>query len=105
MEINIEDLRKLCNENKFKWSLHSLKRMRERNITVADYKSCILNGEIIEQYPNDRPLPSCLILGCSVSNRPLHSVLGTDNSFIYTITAYYPSASEWESDLKTRKGH
>lgn len=105
MEININDLRILCKGDKFRWSIHSLKRMRERQITVDDYKACIMNGEIIEQYPNDRPLPSCLISGYSVDNKHLHDVLGTDNAFIYAITAYYPSVSEWESDFKTRKEH
>lgn len=83
--------------------MHSLKRMRERQINMTDFKSAIMTGDIIEQYPNDRPLPSCLILGQSIANKPLHDVLGTDDDYIYAITAYYPSKTEWEDDFKTRK--
>ncbi|MBM4121748.1 MAG: DUF4258 domain-containing protein [Nitrospira sp.] len=35
----------------------------------------VLNvGEIIETYPEDSPYPSCLILGRTVTERPLHIV-------------------------------
>lgn len=103
MVIKIENLRILCSESKIKWSMHSLKRMRERQISMFDYKNTIMTGSIIEEYPYDRPLPSCLILGDTVANKPLHDVLGTDNNYIYAITAYYPSKTEWEDDFKTRK--
>ena len=103
MELNLEILRTLCRERKIKWSMHSLKRMRERKINSADYRNCILTGEIIEQYPDDRPLPSCLISGYSVNNSHLHDVVGSDNNYIYAITTYYPSLFEWENDYKTRK--
>jgi hypothetical protein len=33
-----------------------------------------MDGEIIEQYPEDRPYPSCLICGQSFSGVPIHSV-------------------------------
>lgn len=105
MLIDINNLRILCDNGKIKWSMHCLKRMRERNITYDDYKNCIMTGEIIEEYPNDRPLPSCLISGYNTNKNILHDVIGTDNLFIYSITAYYPSPSEWENDYKTRKEH
>lgn len=100
--INIEDLQKLCKENKIEWSLHSLKRIRERNIKASDVINCIASGVIIEQYPNDRPLPSCLIYG-KLQTRHLHTVVASDGNRIYIITAYVPSSEEWEADYKTRK--
>ena len=102
MDIKIEDLRTLCRRGNIKWSIHALKRMRERQITSDDFKNCIMTGEIIEQYPTDRPLPSCLIFGSS-QKIYLHVVCGTDGIFIYAITAYIPDENEWQPDLKTRK--
>lgn len=102
-ELSIEILRTLCVEDKIKWSGHALKRLRERHISIADFKQCIMHGEIIRQYPDDRPTPSCLLLGWIAKDIALHIVVGCDNLFIYAITAYYPDADEWESDMKTRK--
>lgn len=102
-ELNIKNIQKLCEENKIAWSLHSLKRIRERNIKSSEVIECILNGEIIEYYPDDKPLPSCLIYG-EAGAKHIHTVVGSDEETVYIITAYYPNSDEWESDLKTRKG-
>lgn len=32
----------------------------------------VFQGEIIEDYPTDRPFPSCLIYGDTFSNKPVH---------------------------------
>lgn len=37
-------------------------------------------GEIILQYPDDRPTPSCLLLGWITKKIALHIVVGCDNS-------------------------
>ena len=60
-------------------------------------------GEIIEDYPEDYPNPSCLIFGYNVNGRILHIVAGCDNINIYIITAYYPDTKKFENDLKTRR--
>ena len=59
--------------------------------------------EIIEQYPDDYPYPSCLILGMSIEDKYLHVVIGNHESDLFLITAYFPSFDKWESDFKTRK--
>ena len=59
--------------------------------------------EIIEDYPDDFPNPSCLIFGYNVNGRILHIVAGCDNINIYIITAYYPDTKKFENDLKTRR--
>ncbi|MCL2096794.1 MAG: DUF4258 domain-containing protein [Oscillospiraceae bacterium] len=84
---------------------HARSRFRERSITLADIKNAIRTGKIIEQYENDKPFPSCLLSGITENNKYIHAVVSIDNEYLYVITAYYPDASEWESDLVTRKEH
>lgn len=83
---------------------HARIRLFEREITVNDIINGISSGEIIKQYEDDKPLPSCLILGKSTDNKPIHIVVSNDQDFIYLITAYYPTIDKWEADFKTRKG-
>lgn len=64
--------------------------------------NAISSGEIIEDYPDDYPFPSCLILGKS-NDRVIHIVASIDDGMIYIITAYVPSAEKWEAGWKTRK--
>ncbi|MCM1232933.1 MAG: DUF4258 domain-containing protein [Ruminococcus flavefaciens] len=101
--MKIDILRKLIQENKIRWSTHCVERMGERDISRADVKNCINNGEIIEDYPSDFPYPSCLIFGCTIRDKILHIVAGSDEQWIYIITAYYPSSERFEDDMRTRR--
>lgn len=101
--MNIEDFKLYFENGNVLWTTHCLQRMGERDISRADVKNCILNGEIIEDYPNDFPHPSCLVFGMTLNNHILHVVVASDGTHLCIITAYYPSANKFESDMKTRR--
>ena len=102
--VDIEVLRKLNQIDKIAITEHARIRLVERGIIVNDVVKCIETGEIIKQYEDDKPFPSCLILGTSVNNKFIHVVASNDNDYIYLITAYYPDSEIWENDYKTKKG-
>lgn len=102
--MRMKEIKKLCDDAKIRWSTHCLERMQERDISRADVKNCLVNGEIIEDYPNDFPHPSCLVFGYTVDNKVIHVVAGNDGEYIYIITAYFPNNVKFEDDLKTRRG-
>ena len=83
--------------------MHAAKRLEQRGIFLKEIMNCIMTGEIIEQYPDDYPYPSCLMLGNKNINKPLHTVVGTNGSQLLIITAYYPAPEKWMDDLKTRR--
>ena len=101
--IHISALRNLCYDENIAITKHAKNRLHERDITVEDIKAAIQTGDTIKQYENDKPFPSCLLLGKTVQNEYIHVVASTDNGYLYIITAYYPDETEWESDFKTRK--
>ena len=102
--LNMDDLRKLCTDETIALTQHLLLRMRERGIKYDDMVHAIMSGEIIEQYPDDYPHPSCLVLGvAALDDRHLHIVCGVGNGRLWVITTYYPNPEKWESDYKTRK--
>ena len=102
-ELDILELRKLCTPQNIRITLHAAKRLEQRGIFLSDVIACIMNGEIIEQYPDDYPYPSCLILGSSRGNKFLHVVIGHHETELFLITAYFPSCDKWKNDFKTRK--
>ena len=61
------------------------------------------NGQIIEEYPEDYPYKSFLILGKTSLNKPLHIVCAIINNMLWIITEYFPDPTQWEDDFKTRK--
>jgi len=100
--ININILRDICHDNKIKWTLHALERIRERGISFNAVVNTILHGEVITYYHDDNPFPSCLIFNSDIGS-PLHVVASTDGKTVYIITAYIPTFDEWECDYKIRK--
>ena len=103
--MEIKQLQELYNtsDSNIKWAKHCLERMQERDISRDDVGNCIMSGEIIEEYADDYPYPSCLILGKQNDQVPLHAVVASNGEELFIITAYYPSDEQWEDDWKTRK--
>lgn len=103
-EITIDHLQTIAkNRTDVIITQHTLYRFRERGITINDILNAIMYGKIIEQYPNDYPYPSCLVLGVSVNNNYIHVVCGSKGTKIWIVTAYYPTPDKWEKDFITRK--
>ena len=83
---------------------HAIRRMSQRGISEVEIGVALAGGEIIEDYPEDQPYPSRLVLGW-VAGRPLHLVVADNPSSMetYVITAYEPDPDLWEGDFRRRK--
>ncbi len=103
MELDIELLRKICDNGIIHWSVHASEQIQKRGIFRDDVINAINTGKIIEQYPDAYPFPACLVFGLNVGGEYIHVVAGFDGSAIYIITAYYPTPDKFEDDLITRK--
>ena len=62
-------------------------------------------GEIIEEYPTDKPYLSCLIFGKTSKGDPVHSVWGCNekNNWVVLITVYRPDPERWINWRKRRR--
>ena len=98
----IEQFKELNKPESMVLTQHSRKRFSERGIRIQDIVNTIENGEIIEDYPEDYPFPSCLLLGKS-EEKIIHVVASINDGMIYLITAYIPDPDKWEAGWKTRK--
>jgi hypothetical protein len=92
---------------KLTFRLHALQRMYVREISVGDVRSIVNTGEVIKEYPDDKPYPSRLILGWH-DKRPVHIVVAdnTDNldeTEVIVIMVYEPDPQIWEDDFKRKK--
>ena len=104
MQKKFKKIKDAAVNNRIIWGKHSYIRINERFTTKDEIISAISVGEIIEDYSDDKPFPSCLIFGM-VNNRPIHVVVAYDekNETIFIITLYEPNVQVFESDLKTRR--
>lgn len=75
-------------------SHHARVRMFERNISTDDLITIISSGEIIEEYPDDEPCPSVLIMGF-IDAVAYHTVIALCRDHIRVITVYIPEEDKW----------
>ena len=102
--MDIKTIRNKIKEGRYIISFSHTDKMRLRKIEAEEIEEAIFNGMIIEPYPDDPRGPSCLIMGFSNQNRPLHILCGKiDDNDILIITAYEPNPNEWEADWMRRK--
>ena len=64
----------LNSDTKIKFSGHAIQRMFERGIQKKIVVDSIIDGEVIQEYLNDKPYPSYLILAFN-DKKPIHIVL------------------------------
>lgn len=101
--ITIETLQAYYQQDKVFMTQHSSERCRQRKIKKRDVRHAVMTGEIIEQYPEDFPFPSCLICGHSENNKIIHVVMSDEGNGSRIITAYFPDSEKWDSNYKVRK--
>jgi hypothetical protein len=82
---------------------HALRQMWRRGIDIEEVRDALRAGAAIEEYPDERPYSSRLVLGWS-QGRPIHVVAaeGPDETII-VVTVYEPAREQWEPDFRTRK--
>ena len=89
---------------RFSFRVHAVQRMFERNISATKVLGAIESGETIEDYSDEMPDPSRLILGFQ-GKRPFHAVCSENRQTneITVITVYIPDPGKWSNDFKRRR--
>jgi hypothetical protein len=79
-------------------------RLKERFVTRETILSSVDTYEIIEEYPKDKYLPSCLVYA-KHEDLIIHIQIAIDknNENIRIVTAYKPASEKWENNLKKRR--
>ncbi len=99
----IDEIRDKINAGRFEFSKHTVDQMILRHITVGEVRQALKVGAIIEDYPDDKYGPSCLILGMTEKNRALHiQCTYPSRPLVKIVTVYEPDPDQW-IDLRVRR--
>ena len=102
----LADIRVKILSRQFEFSKHAVDQSIIRDIAVAGVEQAISSRcEVIEDYPDDKYGPSCLILGFTDAGRPLHIQCSyPSRQLIKIITLYQPAVELW-IDYKIRRAN
>jgi hypothetical protein len=99
----IEQIRAKIQAEQFEFSKHAVDRSILRAVSVQEMHEAVANGEIIEDYPDDKYGPSCLMLGFTQAGRPLHIQCSyPSRPLVKIITLYEPDPVQW-IDFRVRR--
>jgi hypothetical protein len=100
----LEDIQEKIARRQYEFSKHAVDQTIVRDISVVELEQAISNrSEVIEDYPEDKYGPSCLILGFTIAGRPLHVQCSHPaRALVKIITLYEPDAKLW-IDLRIRR--
>lgn len=92
----LEGIQAKIRAGQFEFSQHAVDQSIIRHIRVQELREAIASGEIIEDHPDDKYGPSCLLLGFTQAKRPLHSQCSYPlRPLIKVITLYEPDPQRW----------
>lgn len=102
--MDIEQISKDLAAGRFEFSRHAFHRAVERNISAEEIIQAGMMAEVIEEYPDDKYLPSCLLFGFTRKQRPLHmQVCYTNTNMVKIVTLYEPDTRQWKEYRKRRR--
>ena len=100
----IDLIRAKVKSGHFEFSEHAVDQAIVRRITVPEVREAIASSELIEDYPDDKYGPSCLLLGITGSGRPLHIHCSyPSRPLVKIVTVYEPDPGLWDG-LRVRRG-
>jgi len=100
----IVEIRGKFAKDEFEFSKHAVDQSILRHIRVQEVREAIANGQIIEDYPDDKYGPSCLIGGLTEAQRPIHVQCSyPTRPLIKIITVYEPDPQRWNDQFTQRK--
>src|SRR5262245_27389048 len=97
-------IRERVHDRRVFWTYHASMRLVRRSITRMDIFDAVAGCVLIESYPDDKYLPSYLVLGFT-SGGPIHVLIAVDvdGDNVRIVTAYRPDPQEWENGFSTRR--
>ena len=102
--ISLQVIRDKVRRRRYELSRHAVDQSILRGISVAEVEEALLSrSEVIEDYPDDKRGPTCLILGMTNAGRPLHIQISyPSRPVLKIVTLYEPDSALW-IDFRRRK--
>jgi hypothetical protein len=88
--MDIEEIRAIVRADRYVYSHHAEIECRADDLTFAQVEEALLNGELLEEYPDTGRGESCLVVGFA-GDIPIHIVCGWRGDRIALITVYIPT--------------
>ena len=99
-EAALRNIRERAARGEFRVTQHAHREMAEESILLDEVLAAIDAGDVLENYPNHRRGPCCLLHGRTGPGRDLHIVCTTVQPMLVIITVYEPRPPKWPTPTR-----
>ena len=99
----LEHIQNQAASDRVRVTQHGQQEMVEESYTLDEVLDTIAAAQIIENYPEHRRGPCCLLAGYTGAGRPVHVVCTTAHSELILITVYEPGPPKWITPTQRRR--
>lgn len=101
--VSLDAIRRKISQGVYEYSQHATDQSILRHISDMELRQAIAGCELIEDYPDDKYGPSCLLLGFTEAGRVLHIQCSyPSRPLIKIVTIYEPDPALW-TNFRERK--
>ena len=97
-------IREQVRKGLLRFTLHAHQRMVEENVAVDEVVEALMNGEVVENYPEHKRGACCLVCGRTKTGRYVHVVCTTGLDVVVIITVYEPRKPKWRTPFERARG-
>jgi Domain of unknown function (DUF4258) len=95
-----ERLREQTQSEAIRVTLHAHQEMAEEDLSLQDVCDALQDAKVLENYPEHRRGPCCLVCGSTSRGRYVHVVCTTSLEAAIIITVYEPQPPKWPTPFE-----
>lgn len=93
----IEWIQTQVSQGEYVFSKHGDQERQNDNLSISEIEEALLQGRLLEHYPNTGRGESCLVVGFTNQGKPIHLVCGQLKQKLTIITVYIPSPPKFKN--------
>ena len=83
--------------SEYVYSRHGDRERQNDNLLIDEVEQALLQGRVLERYPDTGRGESCLVAGFTHAGKPMHVVCGKRQDKIVIITVYIPKPPKFKT--------
>lgn len=94
-EVIAQRIRSMAAAEQVRITQHAQQEMAEESVRLDEVLEALSSGHVVEDYPEHRRGPCCLVHGVTGTGRDLHVVCTSARPVLVIITVYEPRPPRW----------
>lgn len=97
MNLKLDWIRACIHEETYLYSRHGDRERQADGLSLTEIEEALLEGRILEAYPDTGRGPSCLVAGFTQAGKPVHVVCGRMGERLVIVTVYIPTPPKFKN--------